>query len=89
MRMLGKVKGLSEKGEVLVRGDVAPKLGARIVDPNGKDVGKVSRVFGPVDKPYIHVRPAKGIDGNRIQGVQVYIQEEAGRCRERKGRRRG
>lgn len=71
---LGKVAGLGYNGNILVRGDFAPKYDVKVMDKGKRVVGKVARIFGPVSSPYISIRPPKdhrpSLD---IIGKEVYV----------------
>jgi len=65
---------LGYDGNILVRGDFAPKYDAKVMDKSSRVVGRVARIFGPVSSPYISIRPSKD---NRpsldIIGKDVYV----------------
>lgn len=59
MRRLGKILHLSKSRNLIGRLDkeIPLKLGIQIVDSKLKVIGTVQDVFGPVDAPYISIRP--------------------------------
>ena len=56
-----------------------PRGNSLVVDQKRTRVGKVFDVFGPVDRPYIIVRPNRGIDAAAHIGKKLYIDEAPGR----------
>lgn len=57
MIKLGRVlRHLEGKEEVIVRSKQAPKIGEEALDGDGKIIGEISDVFGPVDGPYAVIR---------------------------------
>ena len=72
MKRLGVVENLSYDGSVLVRSDFAPPNGAWVVDHEGKAIGSVWKVFGPVKQPFAAVRPADK-PALRLVGSEVYL----------------
>jgi RNA-binding protein len=50
-----------------------------VVDQKRTKVGKVFDIFGPINHPYIIVRPNKGVDAAAHVGKKLYIDEASGR----------
>ncbi|MEE9152134.1 MAG: H/ACA RNA-protein complex protein Gar1 [Thermoplasmata archaeon] len=76
MYCLGKVKGLGYNGRLIVKGKFAPKLELEVVDNTKKVLGKIARVFGPVDSPYILIKlPKNRRPSLNIVGKSVYVRE--------------
>lgn len=77
MDYLGKVTGMGYDGNILVKGDFAPKYNAEVMDRGKNVIGKVVRIFGPVSTPYISIRPPKdhrpSLD---IMGKDVYVRKK-------------
>ena len=40
------------------------------------EVGRVSKVFGPVRSPYVAIEPRKELKTLAVLGKEVYVQEE-------------
>ena len=59
MEPIGKIKTVSPKGDLILVSSRAPRMGDRVLDDRGQPVGKVTRIFGPVSRPYAAVRPLK------------------------------
>ena len=72
MQPLGKVVNITKRGHVVARGASQPRLGWRVLDQRGRDIGKVSDLIGPVREPYILVAPQKGADVRRLLGQELF-----------------
>jgi len=73
MRVLGKVQDISHDGKLIIRGTTTPATGSLIFDNKRRCIGKIRRIFGPVNAPYIIVEPADDTILLRAIGKQVYI----------------
>ena len=56
-----------------------PRTNSWVVDQKRTKVGKVFDIFGPINHPYIIVRPNRGIDAAAHVGKKLYIDEASGR----------
>jgi rRNA processing protein Gar1 len=58
---VGVVTAITPTGHVTVRtaGKWVPTEGTSVVDASGRFVGRIVRVFGPVARPYVSVRPRR------------------------------
>ena len=56
-----------------------PRTNSWVVDQKRTKVGKVFDIFGPIDHPYIIVRPNRGIDAAAHVGKKLYIDEASWR----------
>lgn len=78
MYCLGKVKGLSYNGKLVVKGKFAPRLELEVLDKKMRVIGRVSRVFGPVDSPYISIKSQKNHRPSLdIVGSEVYVRDKS------------
>jgi rRNA processing protein Gar1 len=74
---VGTVVAFTPSGFVTVRAPssaFAPE-GATVRDANGLLEGRVVRVFGPVARPYMLLRPRRAprpVDGAALLGAEVY-----------------
>lgn len=76
---MGRVLRYSDDGgEIMVRGKLAPKIGEQALDEEGKVIGKVSDVFGPVNRPYIAIRLAQRYEdvGPALKDKEVVVKGE-------------
>ena len=71
---IGEIMHLAKSGRLIVKLTAIgkePKSGELIIDTNGKRIGKVIEVMGPVTAPYASVVPL--IDKiNKIIGIRVF-----------------
>jgi rRNA processing protein Gar1 len=72
MRPLGKVVNVTRRGQVLVRGLGQPRVGWRVVDGRGREVGRIADLVGPVREPYVVVVPHPRADTRRMLGQDLY-----------------
>lgn len=75
--MVGTVVAFTPNGLVTVRSpsEGYPTEGSTVRDPRGLLEGRVVRVFGPVARPYVLVRPRRApspIDAASLLGSEVY-----------------
>jgi len=56
-----------------------PRVGSWAVDQKRTRVGKILDTFGPVNHPYIIVRPNRGVDAAAHVGKKLYLDEAPGR----------
>jgi len=56
-----------------------PRTNSWVVDQKRTKVGKVFDIFGPIDHPYIIVRPNREIDAAAHVEKKLYIDEASGR----------
>lgn len=56
-----------------------PRVNSWVVDQKRMKIGKVFDIFGPVNNPYIIVRPNRGVDAAAHVGKKLYIDEASGR----------
>jgi rRNA processing protein Gar1 len=72
MRPLGKAVNLARRGQVLVRGQGKPRIGERVVDARGREVGRIADLVGPVREPYVIVAMSPRADPRRVVGQDLY-----------------
>lgn len=78
MRELGEILHLAKSGRLILR--LTDKIaqnqtGRLITDENGRRVGKIIEIFGPVRSPYASVAPLIG-KSNRLVGLKVFLYDE-------------
>ena len=58
---MGVITAITATGHVTARtaGKWAPLEGTNVVDVTGRFSGRIVRVFGPVARPYVSVRPRR------------------------------
>jgi rRNA processing protein Gar1 len=76
MKKLGTVKNVIHDGTILVSALETPAPGAKVYDLRGAEVGRVSRVFGPVNGPYVSVRPKAPAEPLGLLESTLYLGSE-------------
>jgi len=56
-----------------------PRTNSWVVDQKRTRVGKVLDIFGPINHPYVIVRPNRGVDAAAHVGKKLYVDEAPGR----------
>lgn len=78
MYHLGQVRGLGYNGRLIVKGNFAPRLELDVMDNTKRVIGRITRVFGPVESPYISIKlPKNQRPSLDIVGKEVYIRERS------------
>ena len=85
MKRLGTALHVVQK-RLIVRGEQTdgieaniPRINSWVVDQKRTRVGKVFDIFGPINNPYIIVRPNREVDAAAHVGKKLYIDEAPGR----------
>ncbi|MFQ6127417.1 MAG: H/ACA ribonucleoprotein complex subunit GAR1 [Thermoplasmata archaeon] len=76
MKRLGIVADVSYRGTLVIRAETAPRTGEEVFTSEGMHIGRVEKVFGPVSRPYVSVRPTsrkQKLIG--IIGKELYLEE--------------
>jgi len=74
---LGQVRGLGYDGKLLVKCEFAPKLELEVLDNSMRVIGIVNRIFGPVESPYISLKPPKEFKPSLdVVGKSVYLKNK-------------
>ncbi len=76
MRLLGVIQDISHDGKLIVKARFAPNNREVIRDNVKSEIGRVSKVFGPVRSPYVAIEPRNGLRTIAVLGKEVYVQEE-------------
>ena len=59
MKALGRIQTITYAGRIIARASWAPQVGTKVVDREFRVIGTVERLLGPVDCPYVSIRPAR------------------------------
>ncbi len=76
MKIKGKIETVSDNGDLIARFPQIPQIGASVFDNKNKLIGKVGWIFGPVEDPYVEIKPE--IDPkNRLTMIRerIYVEE--------------
>jgi rRNA processing protein Gar1 len=74
LRLLGVIQDISHDGKLIVKARFAPKMRETVKDNLKSDIGRVSKVFGPVRSPYVAIEPRKELKTLAVLGREVYVQ---------------
>lgn len=58
MQRIGLVVHTSTSGNLILKAENTPRIGDKALDENLKPVGTVQDIFGPLNSPYVAVRPS-------------------------------
>ena len=86
MQRLGRVLHVTPSRNVVVRVEVPPKIGERVVDEKLRQFGTVFDVFGPVSKPYVAIKPSTE-NPQTLVNQNLYVIPYAKNHKERRRRR--
>jgi len=73
MKRLGFVSHISKRGRIIVKAETIPKLNSEVVDRDNKPIGIVIDILGPVNSPYVAVKPYEKIDAEKIKNLELFI----------------
>ena len=85
MHLLGVVQDISHDGKLIVKARFAPNLREIVRDNLRGEVGRVSKVFGPVRSPYVAIEPRKELKTLAVLGKEVYVQQERENAKGKRG----
>ena len=74
MELLGCIETISGEGRFVVRAVTVPEVNETIFTHDGKRLGTVKRIFGPVEGPYVTVVAEDGAAA--VTGIEVYHKGE-------------
>jgi len=76
VRLLGVIQDISHDGKLIVKARFAPNPKEIVRDNLNAEVGRVSKVFGPVRAPYVAIDPRKELKTLAVLGKEVYVRQE-------------
>ncbi len=85
MESLGCVETVSGEGRFVVKAVTVPEMNETVYTRDGKKLGTVKRIFGPVEGPYVTVDADNGTVPADIIGKKVFTK---GEIKNAKGKRR-
>ena len=87
MKRLGSIKNVMRDGSILLKTTESVRKGTLVYDARGKNLGKVTRVFGPVNGPYMVMKATDKITNDpKLLESLVYFDPTG---KEGTGRKRG
>jgi len=87
MRRLGKVSHYARQGFLILRTDWVPSLNDPVVDKKLTVVGVVKDVFGPVNRPYVAVKPCIRNPEDYV-GALLYVDTKRKRSKPNHGKKK-
>ncbi|MCA1813976.1 MAG: H/ACA RNA-protein complex component Gar1 [Halobacteriales archaeon] len=63
---------MTPRGQLLVRGKSSPRVGDRVTDVRGREVGRVQDLVGPVREPYVVVFVAQKGSAPKLLGQDLF-----------------
>ncbi|MEM0349577.1 MAG: Gar1/Naf1 family protein [Candidatus Caldarchaeum sp.] len=72
LKLLGEVLH-SRRDYLVIRAYTVPRLGDKVYNGKGREVGYVSNIFGPVSSPYVAVKPAA--EAEVVEGEALYVEK--------------
>ncbi len=87
MDCLGDVETVSGEGRFVVKAVASPEINETVFDSDGKRLGTVKRIFGPVEGPYVTVSADAKVSLSDIAGKKVYYCRK-GETKNAKGKRK-
>lgn len=76
MRVLGKPSHISSQKHIIVRSKFSPSIGSRVLDESNSIVGEIIDVFGPVETPFVSIKPVKGASPSEIIKKTLFIKDQ-------------
>ena len=76
MELLGHIEGVTHTGDLIARGHNKPRPRTRVYSNRREQVGSVLRIFGPVDHPFITIRPSRGLNLVSLVSQKIYVEEK-------------
>jgi len=71
MKRVGKLLHVTPSGGV-GRFEVEPKMGQPVFDRSGQRIGNIIDIFGPIQRPYVKIKPASGVELEKLVGRYLY-----------------
>ncbi|MFW9799963.1 MAG: H/ACA ribonucleoprotein complex subunit GAR1 [Candidatus Thorarchaeota archaeon] len=75
MKRLGKVLHVSKRGLLILRTDKTPPIGERsvVMNKQAEKIGTIVDVFGPVNNPYVSIKPLNKEISHKLVGQILYL----------------
>ncbi|MHA1143541.1 MAG: H/ACA ribonucleoprotein complex subunit GAR1 [Candidatus Helarchaeota archaeon] len=77
LRKLGQVLHVFPPNDIIVKSNSKPKISGhvKVINKEMCEIGRIKEIFGPVNAPYISIRPKIKVDASLI-GEPVYLWEK-------------
>ncbi|HLI45582.1 MAG TPA: Gar1/Naf1 family protein [Geobacterales bacterium] len=73
MKRLGFVSHISKRGRIIVKAETIPKLNSEVIDKDKKPIGIVIDLMGPVNSPFVAVKPYEKPDPEKIKNAELFL----------------
>lgn len=72
--LIGKVKHQSKSNKNLITTlQVETKIGQTVVDKDGKPIGKIFDIFGPIMTPYASIKLINDAEVGKVEGKPLFL----------------
>lgn len=91
LKKIGNISHMSKSGFIVVKAKNVPKIGSEVCNRKLEKIGHVYDIIGPVNSPFILIRPRDKNVFKRMEDELFVIErgEDYGRKGEGKGGRKG
>ena len=89
MKLIGKGMHQSKgNNNLIITLESETRIGQPISDKNGKVIGKIFDVFGPIEAPYASIKLFEGVDIGKPEGKPVFLSDKPDKRDKRRERKR-
>ncbi len=88
--MIGRLMHKVPTGHLIARMEPlkkVPRLGVKVVDKSGREIGVLADIIGPVDGPFAVIKPVNGVEA--VEGIELFALIPVKKGRGKKSRPRG
>ena len=88
MKLIGKGMHQSKgNNNLIITLEAETRIGQPVTDKNGKAIGKVFDVFGPIEAPYASIKLFEGVDIGKPEGKPVFLSDKPDKRKKRRERK--
>lgn len=80
---IGRILRISKSKLILARIKNPPKLGSFVYLKNGRKLGIIIDIFGPVKHPYALIKPLRNLNEDEIAGTPIFLKKLGGKNNDR------
>jgi rRNA processing protein Gar1 len=89
MKLIGKGMHQSKgNNNLIITLESETRIGQPISDRDGKVIGKIFDVFGPIEAPYASIKLFEGVDIGKPEGKPVFLSDIPDKRDKRRARKR-
>ncbi|MEM2260648.1 MAG: Gar1/Naf1 family protein [Candidatus Methanomethylicaceae archaeon] len=81
---IGQVLSISKSNLILARIKIPPKLGSFVYLKDGRKLGIIIDIFGPVANPYALIKPSRNLNKDEIIGIPIFLKKLGGKKNDRR-----